>query len=329
MQHHRRKVNNALLIGSACALIVTLAAAPVAAKVVDRVVAVVNGDVVTQSELEAKTAARGAPAGRNAPPSSGISTAQDNEATMNRLIDELLLKQAVEKAKIEVTEDDVTRAMQNILAQNRMTADQLREEVARKGMSIEHYKEQLKLEIKKIKFVNQVISTDIKITERDLRDYYSRNKASIGGGKEVHLAEIVLPFPNITSQEEANAFRDEAFNIAKQAQSGKVPFEALAKQHSKGPNAEKGGDLGVVALADLPQPVAAAVKGMPAGMVTNPTPTDSAVIIAKIIEWPAAADDNFDAVRDTIYQKMYDERMKEALDGYLQKMRQTAYIDVR
>ncbi len=319
----------ALLIGSVCALIATLSAAPAAAKVVDRIVAVVNGDIVTQSDLNAKTAARSAPAGRHALPSAAMQASQNNDAALERLIDELLLKQAVDKAKVEVTDDDIGRAMQNILAQNSMTTEQLREEVARKGMSFDQYKEQLKLEIKKIKFVNQVISTDIKITDRDLRDYYERNKTSIGGGKEVHIAEIVIPFPSISSQDEANAFRDAAYDIAKQAQSGKTAFETLAKQHSKGPNADKGGDLGVVALADLPQAVAAAIKGMPAGMVTNPTPTDTAVIIAKIIEWPALANDNFDTVRDTIYQKMYDERLKEALDGYLQKMRQTAYIELR
>ena len=125
------------------------------------------------------------------------------------------------------------------------------------------------------------------------------------------------------------ALRDLAINIVKQSRATPGTFENLAKQHSKGPNANKGGDLGMVKISDLPQSVAEYVKNMPAGSISDPIPTDNAVVIVKLVGWPDVESGDFEAVRDTIYQKLYDQRLKEALDGHLQKMRQTAYIEKR
>lgn len=296
------------------------------AKVVERIIAVINGDIITQTDLEAKLRQEGFSEERAAGP---IQKEQKRSNALNRLIDEILLKQAIEHSNIQITEEELDRAINNILQQNRMTKSQLRTEVAKKGITFEEYKEQLKLEIKKIKFVNQVISSGVKVTDRDLRDYFDRNKATFRGGKQAHIAEIVLPITDITTEEEAIALRNKALSIVKQSRDRPSAFSKLAKQHSQGPNANKGGDIGVVKIDDLPTNVAQVVKNMPAGAVSNPIPTEMAIVIVKLIQWPEVSDQDFDSMRDIIYQRLHDQKMEGALESYVQKMRQHAYIEIR
>ncbi len=319
------KSRAALLAALTCALCIA-AASPVRAKVVERIVAVVNGDAITQSDLEARAGSDTGAASRRA---NALERERRKRQALDGLIDEVLLRQAIEKSDIAVTDDELMRAIQNILAQNRMTSSQLRDEIARKGMTFDEYQEQVRFEIKKVKFVNQVISTELKITDRDLKDYFDEHRAGFRGGKEAHVAEIVLPLVDVTTEEEAIELRDTAISIVRQCRENASAFERLAKIHSKGPNADKGGDLGVVKLEDLPARVAATVKTLPAGMVSDPVPTENAVIIVKLIDWPAVSVEDFESVRDVIYQRLHDERLSSALDAYVQRLRHHAYIDIK
>jgi peptidyl-prolyl cis-trans isomerase SurA len=210
-----------------------------------------------------------------------------------------------------------------------MSLDQLKSELRHKGVTYDEYREQIRSQIKKVKFVNQVISPEVKITDRDLRDYFQHNRTNIHGGTEVHLAEIVLPIGGITSEEQAIALRDKALSIVKQSRGNKKAFAQLAKKHSEGPNASKGGDLGVVKIGDLPERVAKTVKNMPEGAVSNPIPTTNAIVIVKIIDWPEISDNDFDAVRDNIHDKIYQVKLREAVNSYVMRLRQRAYIETR
>lgn len=296
------------------------------AKVVEKIVAVVNGDIITETDLSRY---ENGSYENIRQPGLTISHEAKRKVVLDDLIDETLLKQAVAKSEIEVSDEELSRAITNVLMQNRMSLSQLQDELARKGMTYEEYKAQLRLEIKRIKFVNQVISPEVKITDRDLRDYFQKNKAELYGGTEVHIAEIVLPTGGITNQADAYALRDKAVSIVKQSREKKSAFAKLAKEHSEGPNADQGGDLGTVQLADLPKIVAGVVKRMPEGAVSDPLPTDGGIVIVKVIDWPDISDDDFNTVRDSIYQKLYETKIDDATDSYLQRLRQRAYVEVR
>lgn len=296
------------------------------AKVVERIVAVVNGDVVTQSELDMRMQSmQKSPNARL----NELERETQKRAALDSLISETLLDHAIEKANIEVTDEELSRAIRNILAQNGMSMGDLRTEVAKKGMTFDEYRKSVEMEVKKIKFVNQVISPEVKVTDRDLRDYYDRNRAHFHGGKEVHVAEILLPIAGITTEAQAFALRDRAILIVRQSRENKSAFARLAKQYSKGPNADQGGDLGTLQIADMPTRVGEVVRSLPEGGVSDPIPTDNAIVIVKVIKWPKASDDDFNSVRDSIYERVHQARLQEALNSYVQRLRQHAYIEVR
>ena len=315
-------------IALAVLLFVTSFAIPAHAEVVERIVAVVNGDIITQTDLD-NYIKMGEEIQSKTRAFKELEKENRRRMALDQLVDQAIMDQEIEKSEIVVTDEEAMRAIKNILAQNRMSMQMLRQEVARKGMTWSQYEENVKREIKKVKFVNQVISTEVKIADRDLRDYFDKHRGSFHGGKKARVAEIVFPFTGIDSEEEAIELRDKAIRVAREAHANPESFARLAKQHSRGPNADKGGDLGMVNIADLPSMVAEMVRGLPAGGVTPPIPTDNAIVIAKVIAWPKLSAEEFEKVRDTIYDRLHNERIADALKAYIQRAKQHAFIEIR
>jgi peptidyl-prolyl cis-trans isomerase SurA len=147
------------------------------AEMVDRIVAVVNGEIVTASELNQAMAMRQ----RGNKGAVKESAESSRSEVLDKLIDELLLKDSIEKAKITVDDEEVARAIGNVLRQNQMTPEQLKADLASKGVTYETYKYQVAHQIRFIKFTNQIVGQQIKLSDRELRDYYDRNKDRFGG----------------------------------------------------------------------------------------------------------------------------------------------------
>lgn len=154
------------------------------AETVDRIVAVVNGDIITATELDQAMTYYNRGIKR---PVKGTGADTRSEA-LDKMIDELLLKDAMIKAKIEVEDEEIARAISNVLRQNQMTPEQLKMDLASKGTTYEQYKMQVAQQIRMIKFTNQVIGQQVKLSDRELRDYYERNKERFGAASTFESA---------------------------------------------------------------------------------------------------------------------------------------------
>lgn len=290
------------------------------AEVVNKIAAVVNNEIITEVELSHAQALHSKEAIK--------SKANTKQEALDRLIDDKLFAQIMTKSKIEVTEDDIAKAIANVLHQNRMGVDELRNELASKGISYEEYKKQIENEIRRIKFVNQVISPQVKITDQDLRDYYQQNQDRFHGSSQAHIAEIVLPLAGLATEADYKTLSDTALAIVAKARKG-ASFDALAKQYSKGPNAAQGGDLGMMSLKDLQPEVSATIRNLKIGEVSNPILAGNAVVIVKLIALPEIAVGNFDKMRDQMYSILHEQKIEETLANYMQKERSKAFIEIR
>lgn len=311
-----------LVAGLLCALVMLTAGPKVApAQTINRVVAVINDEIITEQDLKQAMSKRG----RKARPSDQLARRQ----TLDQLIDETLFNQLIAKADITVSDDELARAIANILHQNQMTLAQLKKEVASKGLTYDQYKVEIKRQVKRVKFINQVIGPQVKITDQDLRDYYQRNQERFRGVHQAHIAMISLPLAGLTTRAEFEKVRDRALDIVAHARRHKKSFAKLAQKHSKGPNAAGGGDLGMMNLKDLSPPVRDAVRYMGIGEVSNPILAGDSVVIVKLISLPELSAKDFEKLRDEIYAAVYDERIEETLSGYLKRERQKAFIEIR
>ena len=150
--------------------------------VVDGVAAIVGGDIVLISELLARQEIR-----------EGIFDKQQRLTkgeVLEELIDEKLLKQEVEHLQIEASARDVDQALRSVLAQNRMTLDQLKQELAKKGIPYPDYRQDLEDRIRVMKFMRQSIYSQVEVTEADFQSYRRRypHKSKQQSEEEIRMA---------------------------------------------------------------------------------------------------------------------------------------------
>lgn len=131
-------------------------AAPLQARQVDRVVAVVNSEAITRYELD-----RAAAVNKKLP----------SQQILDNIIHQKLLEQEIEKSKTEVTDDELARGVANVLVQNGVTIEELQMELSAKGISFDSFKDQIRREIRQGKFIQQTVGANVQITDRDIEFY--------------------------------------------------------------------------------------------------------------------------------------------------------------
>lgn len=158
--------------------------AALANEVVDRIVAIVGEDIVLQSEVDEFTKMQKGRFGKK--------TNLTRTEVLEELIKDRLLRQEIKRREIEVTPEDVKRAIGGILAQNQMTLDQLKAELARKGMSYEQYRNELEGHIRNMKFMSQVIYPRIDVGADDYEVYRRRNPAKAKNQSEEEIRRAIM-----------------------------------------------------------------------------------------------------------------------------------------
>lgn len=305
------------------ALILTsliLAATPSLAVVLDHVVAVVNSDAITERDITLSMQRGMTPDGKKAP-------AGNRKEALEGMIQEKLLAQAMSKANVVVNEEDINRAMRNLMRQYGMTSiDQLRVAVGKQGLSFDQYRDNLKRHIQQIKFINQEVGSQIKISDQDLEDYYHQHMKKFGGTTAVHVAEIAFLIPENMSATEGHALEEKVQNISKKLT--KANFKQMARQYSQGPNADQGGDLGIVDPKTLPTEVANAIVPLKSGEIGPPIIARGAIIIPMVVERSEATDKDFERLKDQIYNIIYDQRMQDSMKAFVAQLRQKSYVQI-
>lgn len=296
------------------------------AETVEKIVAIVGSDVVTLYDLDRAMAPKIGEIQKSADKESKYKTVKSE--VLDGLISDALLKQAIENSKMTVTNDDIARQIKFILAQNGVSIDVLKKELASKGIPYESYKEDVKKNLMRMKFVNQEIGSKVKITDQELKDYYEKNMGEFGAHQSVRIAQIVLPFEEVTSKEKAIELKAKASDIVRQLKGG-ASFSALAKENSKGPNAENGGDLGIIDPTNLMPDVQTTLEKLKIGQVSEPIVTPAGILIIKLLDRAKATVEDFDKLKDKIYNKMYDQRVTEELQQYLNELRKKTYVEIK
>ncbi len=290
------------------------------AVVLDRIKAVVNNEAVTERDLTLAMHRSMGTGGKKM-------MMLNRKEALDDIIQEKLMSQAMGKSNIAVNEEDISRAMRNVMAQHGMsTTDQLRSVVAKQGLSFDQYRENLKRHIQQIKFINQQIGSQIKISDQDLEDYYQQHMKKFGGTGAVHIAEIVFPITEHMSETEGRALEAKVKDVA--GKLNRSNFRQLAAKYSQGPNAAQGGDLGVVDPKSLPPEIAGALLSMHSGDISSPIVTKGAITIVMVVERSEATDKDFERLKDQIYNILYDQRMQDALKAYVAQLRQNAYVQI-
>lgn len=235
--------------------------------------AIVNGSVITQTDIDQRVAMLAAASGGRVPAEQVESLRQQ---VLRNLIDETLQIQAAKVDKIDVSERDVDRAIARIASQNNQSPEQLAEYLNTHGSSINSLRRQIEGEIAWSRLQQKRIESSINVADDEVKAVLDRLNAA-KGTEEYRIGEIYLSAPG-GNVAQATATANQ---ILEQLRNG-ASFAAYARQYSEASTAAVGGDLGWVRPAQLPQSIAAAVQTMAPGQVSAPIPVPGGVSIIAV-----------------------------------------------
>ncbi|GAB2587512.1 peptidylprolyl isomerase [Dyella jejuensis] len=230
---------------------------------VDRIVAVVEDDVILQSELNDAVAAiqqQYASQPGQLPPIDVL-----RRQVLDRLVLMKLQLQRADDQGIRVSDADVDQAVQNVAAQNKMTPDQLHAAVEQSGLSFAAFRQQLHDQLVVQKLHQSVVHDSVSVTESEINNLL--NSPSYKAG-EVHLAHIQVSIPSGASATDIQAAQNKA-EQAIAAIKGGMSFKAAAIRFSDAPDALDGGDLGWRRLDEVPPAFVDTINSLKPGEVSG------------------------------------------------------------
>jgi len=246
---------------------------------VDRIVAVVDDDVILKSELDrAVLNIRAQYRGHEAslPPDDVL-----QKQVLERLVLARLQLARAGESGIKVSDGEVDQAIARVAEQNKMTMDQLVQRVAADGMSNDEFRKSMRDEITVQKMQQAVVQGRVAVSDGEIDNELASERA---GGPRIHLAHILVALPENPTSEQIKLAQGKIDGIKQLIDEGKMEFSAAAIRYSDSQNALEGGDLGWRSYDEVPPAFASLVKTMKPGQVTAPIRGVSGFQLLKIVE---------------------------------------------
>jgi peptidyl-prolyl cis-trans isomerase SurA len=309
-----------------------------AAQLVDRVVAVVNGQLITLFDLNTRiNALMERTQGMSVKPSDP-QYAELQQQVLDSMINDLLIEQEAKRLKVTVSETELDSQINEIKKKNGLTQQQLKDELLKEGMTLKQFREKMREENVKKRLLGYMVHRKVVVTDDEIRDYYEKNKGTIPTQKSIVGAKISgnIGFIMVGSMKQAE-------DLQSRIASGAISFTDAAKRYSIGPGREQGGILPDVQIKDLAPSLREALAAVPAGQVTKPVHLDGKAVLlvlrtgqetavkpaAPAKPAAAAADAGLDSVKEQIQELLYKEKFDKIFQEYIDKLRSKAVLEVK
>ena len=252
-------------------------AAPVSQ--VDRIVAVVDEDVILKSELDrAELNIKQQYAGHadQLPPEDVL-----QKQVLERLILVRLQLARAGDAGLKVSDAELDQGIQRVAEQNKMTPAQMQQQITADGLTYDEFRKSMRDEITVQKMEQSVIEGRVTISESEIDNQLATERA---GGPQVHLAHIQVALPDAATPEQIKTAQTKIEGVKSLIDEGKMEFAAAAIRYSDSPNALEGGDLGWRSLDEVPPAFTDLIKTLKPGQVTPPIRGVSGFQLLKLVE---------------------------------------------
>jgi peptidyl-prolyl cis-trans isomerase SurA len=313
-------------------LMVLVLSPPAFGKVVNRIVAIVNGEVITLYDVERESKPLVSNAAESyTGPDLDKAIYKLKRRVLETMIDQKLAREQIQKIGIKAEDSDIDKAIEQIKRDNSLTQEQLIEQLKKEGGSLEDLRQKLREQVEQARLVDHQVRSRIVITDEQLKAYYEQNKdqfTDTAGTNRVRLKNILIPIGQDDGKETVASKEKLAREVAEQIQSG-ASFEELAQKYSQGPGAAKGGDLGAIEFDDLAPYLKNAIAPLHPGQVTDVISGPYGFQIFKVEQKQTAGGvRSFEDVKEEIRKSFYNQQISEKYEAWLKELRETAYIKI-
>ena len=287
------------------------------AQVIDRIVAIVNNDIITLSELNKLTD----------PYKRKIEASDQTESqkaelfknvqkdALERLIDQALTRQEAVKYRIRVDKDDVDNAVENFKRMNGLDQASLENALESQGISYENYRDRIRQDILQSMIINRAIRSKVIITAGEIKAYYEANAKMFKGVPKFKLRNILM------DDEAAMA------KVLDRIRKGES-FSDLAKDHSIASNAPEGGTLGIFDIQNFTPSIRDAVKGLQPGQTSKIIGTGQGFQLIHVDDIVMADGKSLEAARDQIHEILYKKQVEEKFKKWIKSLKENAHVKI-
>lgn len=298
-----------------------LGAAPAGAEILERIIAKVNGEIITQTEFQSRQLAA-AQAARVEPDKVAQFLRENNAKILQEAVDDILLVQRAEDAGLHLRPEYINDMIDGIKKENKIENDaQFQEQLSREGMTLDDLKRNIERSIIRRQILNRDIEAKVAVTDSEARAEYDKRIADYTKPPTVSLLEILV-------KEEGSNSLARAQEILDRARKGE-DFSALARATSASPTRAAGGDLGKLAHGDLNPELEKIAFQIPVGGVSDLIPTTGGYRILKVTARTELSVVPFDQAKEEIKQSLMQQRWAKEYDTYIQDLRKKASVELR
>jgi peptidyl-prolyl cis-trans isomerase SurA len=296
--------------------------------VVDRIVAVVNKEIIMLSEVERWSR----------PFQEEIQTEDRLERkgrvqevfrkVLDKIIEEKLIEQEAQRSGIKVTPKEIEGAIEDVRRRNRISQEELEKALAAEGLTLGTYKKEIEKKILHAKFISSVVKPEAKVGEEELRDFYGKNIDRYRVNESYRPAHIFFPVPKEATPEQIREIRKRSLRVLERIKEGEG-FAKMAMEYSEDPSSRaEGGDLGYFKKGELLPILEKEAMELRVGEVSGTVRTELGFHILKLLDRKGGDPPPFEEVREKVQVDYYDTEMGKALQQFLIKLKEKSVIEI-
>lgn len=298
--------------------------------IVDRVAAVVNDEIILESEL----------ARRIVPLAADLEDITDIKERARRrkllagkalddMVNEELVLAAAKEAKLEVTAKEIDNALAEIKKQNEVDDAGLAKALEMQGYSMSAYRSDVKKQILRMRAINVLVRPRVTITDEDVRAAYDTRSRRSGAVSKVRLHHIMVALPEKPTQQQIAAAKAKASDVIDKVRGGEK-FQDLTEHYSDDlATSASGGDLGWIERGSIPTEWEAIVFAMSKGEVRGPISGPSGLHVFYVSDLEQVEQKPFDEVKEQIRNDLYRRAMDRETVQWLDEQRKKAHVELK
>ncbi len=292
-----------------------------AAHVLERIIARVNSEIITQRQYEQeKTKLHDQLAQQYSGAELDAKFKDESKNLLRDLIDQSLMVQKAKDLDLNVDTDVIKRLDEMRKQYNLATIEDLQKDVEQQGIIWEDFKEQIKRQLLMREVIGRQVGSRIMVSREDSRKYYETHKNEFQSEGMIHLSEILISTEKY-KPDEAKKRADAALAELK----GGARYADVVKKYSDGPNLDQAGDIGLMKSGSVAPSIAAAINKLEINDTTDLIQTKNGYLILKLLERFSPGIPKFEEVESRVNETLYNQQMQPKLREFLTQLRADSY----
>lgn len=284
----------------------------------NRVIAVVNGELITMYDLQQQAMPE---ISRRGLTGADVYAAREREKVFNEALDNMILdilyKQEAERYMIQVEDSEVEAEVRRLIQSNQVSQEEFERQLALQGMSMDELRAKLRDNILRQRILGALVARKAEVSQADIEEYYQNNLARYTTPSSVEFSVIMLGSDS-RSQE-----------VYEEITSGRSSFAAAAKKYSSSPTAALGGSMGNIAWKDLNPAWREAMRELKPGETAKPVSSGGTFILLHVDALHEGSSQSLDEVAPQIEEMLRQTRLRDRFEEFGNQLRAKAVVEIK